>query len=139
MSRHAIEAARAGDRTELLQLLLTAFRAGSPQHPSFETLYPDLIDRVRNEVRYYRALLAHPSTPRASRWLLAFAIACLVSPIDLIPDAIPFLGQLDDLLIVPGLVGLAVAFIPAAVKAECRLRGQVATPPVERSAARRAG
>jgi len=82
--------------------------------------------RIRNELRYYRDLLAHPGTPRASRWLLGLAIAYLVSPIDLIPDAIPILGQLDDLCIVPALVGLAVLFIPPPVKRECRLRGRAA-------------
>ena len=49
-------------------------------------------------------------------------MAYLVSPIDIIPDFIPVLGQLDDLLIVPILIYAAVAFIPASVKAECRAR-----------------
>lgn len=80
------------------------------------------IDTVRRELAYYRALLAHPRTPRVSKWLLAAAIAYFLSPIDLIPDAIPVLGQLDDLLIVPGLICLAVSLIPAAVRSECRSR-----------------
>lgn len=68
----------------------------------------------------YRALPRRRRTPRASRRLLGAALAYLVSPVDLIPDPIPVLGQLDDLLIVPGLVGLALALIPAEVKRECR-------------------
>jgi uncharacterized membrane protein YkvA (DUF1232 family) len=79
-----------------------------------------LFQRIGREINYYRALLTHPRTPRISRWLLAAAIAYFVSPIDLIPDAIPILGQLDDLLIVPTLIYAALAFIPADVKAECR-------------------
>ncbi len=84
------------------------------------------LDRIRRELTYYRALFTHPRSPRISRWLLGGAIAYLVSPIDLIPDFIPILGQLDDLLIVPGLVFAALAFIPADVKAECRAQ---TTPP----------
>ena len=79
--------------------------------------------RIGREISYYRALLKHPRTPRVSRWFLAAAIAYFISPIDLIPDAIPILGQLDDLLIVPTLIYLALAFIPSDVKAECRRNG----------------
>lgn len=79
-----------------------------------------LVQRIRNEAGYYRTLLAHPRTPKASRWLIGAALAYLVSPIDLIPDAIPILGVLDDLLLVPGLLFLALRLIPAEVKAECR-------------------
>lgn len=66
-----------------------------------------------------RALLAHPGTPWLPRVLLGAALVYLVSPIDLIPDFIPVLGFLDDLLIVGGLVALALALVPADVKAEC--------------------
>lgn len=79
-----------------------------------------ILEKARRELAYYRALLAHPRTPRVSRWLLAAAIAYFVSPIDLIPDSIPILGQLDDLLIVPDLLYGALAFIPPSVKRECR-------------------
>ncbi len=79
-----------------------------------------IIEKIKKELAYYRALLTHPRTPRLSRWLLAAAIAYFLSPIDLIPDAIPILGQLDDLLIVPGLIYAALAFIPPSVKKECR-------------------
>ena len=81
-----------------------------------------IIGKVKQEIAYYRALFAHPRTPRISRWLLGGAIAYLVSPIDIIPDFIPILGQLDDLLIVPSMVFAALAFIPVSVKAECRER-----------------
>jgi len=81
-----------------------------------------IIGKVKQEIAYYRALFAHPQTPRISRLLLGGAIAYLVSPIDIIPDFIPILGQLDDLLIVPSMVYAALAFIPASVKTECRAR-----------------
>lgn len=71
-----------------------------------------LITRFRKELRLYRAILADPETPRITKLLLGLAIAYTLSPIDLIPDFIPILGHLDDLLIVPALVFLALKTIP---------------------------
>jgi uncharacterized membrane protein YkvA (DUF1232 family) len=78
------------------------------------------IEKAKREIAYYRALIAHPQTPGLARWLAGGALAYLLSPVDLIPDWIPFLGWLDDLLIVPGLIYAALAFIPLSVKEECR-------------------
>lgn len=61
-----------------------------------------------------------PATPLAARVAIACAIGYAVSPVDLIPDFIPVLGQLDDLLIVPALIALAIRLIPPAVAARCR-------------------
>jgi uncharacterized membrane protein YkvA (DUF1232 family) len=79
-----------------------------------------IFGRVKAELAFYRRVLAHPSTPWLSRVLLGVAIAYFVSPIDLIPDVIPILGQLDDLLIVPGLIFIALRLIPPAVIESCR-------------------
>lgn len=75
---------------------------------------------IRTEIGVYRRVLQHPRTPRLSRWLLGFALLYLVSPIDLIPDWLPVLGQLDDLVFVPYLVRLALRGIPPEVINECR-------------------
>jgi len=80
------------------------------------------VKRVRREVRVWSLVLKDPRTPRVSKLLLGAAIAYLVSPVDLIPDFIPVLGQLDDLVIVRGLVRLAMRFIPREVIADCRER-----------------
>lgn len=74
------------------------------------------------ELRVWRLVIADPRTPRLARWLLMAAVAYAVSPIDLIPDAIPLLGQLDDLLIVPVLVWLALRIVSPHVIEECRRR-----------------
>jgi uncharacterized membrane protein YkvA (DUF1232 family) len=78
---------------------------------------------VKREVAVYRRVLRHPRTPWAARLVLGAAVGYLLMPFDLIPDFIPVLGQLDDILIVPGLVYLALKLVPAEVVAECRAAG----------------
>ena len=58
--------------------------------------------------------------PRRAKWLAGAAIAYAVSPIDLIPDFIPVIGHLDDLLIVPSLAWLALRQIDPRVLADLR-------------------
>ena len=70
------------------------------------------IRAFKREARVYRAVLADKRTPWIARILLAAAIGYVFMPFDLIPDWIPVLGLLDDLLIVPGLVALALLFVP---------------------------
>jgi uncharacterized membrane protein YkvA (DUF1232 family) len=62
----------------------------------------------------------HPQTPLAAKILLGLAIGYLLLPFDLIPDFIPVLGQLDDVLIVPGLIYLALSLIPDKIVDQCR-------------------
>ena len=76
--------------------------------------------RIRREVKVYQLLLKDSRVPRPSKWLLGLAIGYLLSPIDLIPDFIPVLGQIDDLIIVPFLLTLALRFIPNQVIDGCR-------------------
>ncbi len=74
------------------------------------------------EVQVYRLVLRHEQTPWVTRVLLGAAIAYALSPIDLIPDWIPVVGHLDDLVVVPVLVWVALRFVPPAVVEECRAR-----------------
>jgi uncharacterized membrane protein YkvA (DUF1232 family) len=67
-----------------------------------------------------------PRTPWYARIFTGLIVAYAFSPIDLIPDFIPVLGYLDDLLIVPLGVLLALKMIPAEVMAECRSRAEQA-------------
>jgi uncharacterized membrane protein YkvA (DUF1232 family) len=62
-----------------------------------------------------------PRTPWYAKALVFFVVAHTFSPIDLIPDFIPVLGYLDDLIITPGGIWLAVRLIPAEVLAEARV------------------
>ncbi len=79
-------------------------------------------DGLARELRVYRLILKHERTPRVTRWLLGAALAYALSPVDLIPDWVPLLGHVDDVVIVPALVWLSLRFVPADVIAECRRR-----------------
>lgn len=63
-----------------------------------------------------------PRTPWAVKGLCVFVVAYALSPIDLIPDFMPVLGYVDDALLLPGLVWLAVRLLPANVVADSRVR-----------------
>jgi uncharacterized membrane protein YkvA (DUF1232 family) len=82
-------------------------------------------DRFRDELAVYRRLLAHPGTPRLSRLLLGAAVGYALMPFDLVPDFIPVVGALDDLVIVPLLVIAATRLIPPAVIADCRVPAEI--------------
>ena len=69
-------------------------------------------------------LFKHPQTPRAAKLVAIAVIAYAVSPIDLIPDFIPVLGYLDDLIILPAMVALTVRLIPAEVMEDCRAQAE---------------
>ncbi len=64
----------------------------------------------------------HPGTPWYAKAFVAMVVAYAVSPIDLIPDFIPVLGFLDDLVLVPAGIWIALRMIPDPVMEECRAR-----------------
>jgi uncharacterized membrane protein YkvA (DUF1232 family) len=85
--------------------------------------------QLKQELAVYRLLLKHPRTPRLAKLLLALAIGYLLLPFDLIPDFIPVLGQLDELIIIPLLVYLAVLLIPKGLLLSCRVQVQASQAP----------
>ena len=70
----------------------------------------------------YALYLAYrdPRVPWYAKVLLAVVVGYALSPIDLIPDVIPVLGYLDDLVLVPIGITLALKMVPEAVMDECR-------------------
>lgn len=66
----------------------------------------------------------HPDTPFLAKALCVFTVAYALSPIDLIPDFIPVLGYVDDALLLPALIWLAVRLLPAHVTQECRMQAK---------------
>ena len=94
--------------------------------------------RLKTEV--YALYLAYqdPRVPWHARAFAACVVAYGFSPIDLIPDFIPVLGYLDDLLLLPLGIWLALKMIPPQVMAECREKAQEVMrqgKPVNRAAA----
>jgi uncharacterized membrane protein YkvA (DUF1232 family) len=83
---------------------------------------------------YYAA--RDPRTPWPVKLLAGAIVAYALSPIDLIPDFIPVLGLLDDFLLLPGAIWLALRLVPAEVMADARERaGATLERPTSRTAA----
>ncbi len=86
----------------------------------------------------YALYLAYrdPRVPWYARVFAALVVGYAFSPIDLIPDPIPFIGYLDDLILVPLGIALAIRMIPAEALAECREKAkEPSKKPVNRVAA----
>ena len=75
---------------------------------------------LRLEARALFLAVRHPRTPWYAKALALVVLGYALSPIDLIPDFLPVLGQLDDLLLIPAGLALVRRLIPASVLAECR-------------------
>jgi uncharacterized membrane protein YkvA (DUF1232 family) len=91
-----------------------------------------LLDRLRERARvlkretYVLYLAArNPRTPWYAKVLAAAVVAYALSPVDLIPDFIPIIGYLDDLIIVPLGIAAVLRLIPAEILNECRAQAQV--------------
>lgn len=79
-----------------------------------------LTKQLKQEFEVYRLVLKHPQTPLVAKLFLGLAVGYLLLPFDLIPDFIPVLGQLDDVVIIPVLVYIALLFIPKDIIQSCR-------------------
>ena len=77
---------------------------------------------IKREINVYRRVLKDTRTPKIAKILLGLAIGYLLLPFDIIPDFIPVIGHLDDLIIVPALVIIALKMIPKEVIEDCRIK-----------------
>lgn len=97
----------------------------------FSGLFARIKGRAKALKREGEVLLAAARdvrTPALARWVALATLAYALSPVDLIPDFIPVLGQLDDLLLVPLGLWLALLLIPPDVLADHRARVLAALP-----------
>lgn len=76
--------------------------------------------QLKAEFAFYRRLQQHPKTPMLAKALLWLAIAYVLMPFDLIPDFLPIIGQLDELVIIPLLLYFALKLTPPQIVAACR-------------------
>jgi uncharacterized membrane protein YkvA (DUF1232 family) len=84
----------------------------------------------KRERTVYQRVLRDERTPFSAKLFLALAIGYLCMPFDLIPDFIPVIGHLDDVVIIPALVFVALRFVPREIVSEHReqvVREQAAT------------
>jgi uncharacterized membrane protein YkvA (DUF1232 family) len=90
-----------------------------------------MVERLKEWARHlkketYALYFAYrdPRVPWYAKLLVAFVVAHTFSPIDLIPDFIPVLGYLDDLIITPLGLALAIRLIPTEVMTEARIKAE---------------
>lgn len=77
-----------------------------------------------------------PRTPWYAKLIVAGCVAYALSPVDLVPDFIPVIGLVDDLIFIPIALALAIRFIPGEVLADCRSRaGEIVARHSSRGAA----
>jgi uncharacterized membrane protein YkvA (DUF1232 family) len=80
--------------------------------------------RLKTELRALYLAYGDPRVPTHARVLAIVVVAYAFSPIDLIPDPIPVLGYLDDLILIPLGIALTIRMIPPDVLAECRAKAR---------------
>lgn len=80
--------------------------------------------QLKSEVYTLYLASKHPRTPWYAKVLAALIIGYALSPIDLIPDFIPVVGYIDDLIIVPAGIALLIKIIPRDILEECRAKAQ---------------
>ena len=76
--------------------------------------------KLKRDIPAVFLAMKHPKTPWYARILAGIIIGYALSPVDLIPDFVPVLGYLDDLVILPLLIILLLRLIPRGVFEECR-------------------
>jgi uncharacterized membrane protein YkvA (DUF1232 family) len=88
------------------------------------TLWRTRAKRLKSEIQSLYLAARDPRTPWYAKALAACIIGYALSPVDLIPDFIPVIGYLDDLIIVPAGITILIKIMPKEVLQECRAKAQ---------------
>ncbi len=107
-------------------LELTTYPHPSPLAPHMQD-WKQQVRKLKKETYAIYLACKDSRTPWYARALAALVVAYAVSPIDLIPDVIPVIGYLDDLVLVPLGIILVLRMIPPAVLKNCREQAEAAT------------
>ncbi|HAU1718445.1 TPA: DUF1232 domain-containing protein [Legionella pneumophila] len=77
---------------------------------------------MKLQLRTLNKVRLDPRTPWLAKFIILLVVAYAISPIDLIPDFIPILGYIDDLILLPLGIYLAIKLIPKEVWQDCKMR-----------------
>ena len=80
----------------------------------------EIAEQIMTEIPAAALAIGHKDTPRLAKMICAVAVGYALSPIDLIPDFVPVIGYIDDIIVLWGLIYMAVRLIPDDVMEECR-------------------
>lgn len=75
---------------------------------------------LKRELKVYQLVIKDGRTPKWPKFLLGCVVGYVLLPFDIIPDFIPVVGHIDDVIIVPALVYLALRMIDPEVVEDCR-------------------
>lgn len=84
--------------------------------------------KLKNEVIAMYFVIKHPETPLYAKVLAAIIVGYALSPIDLIPDFVPILGYVDDVILLPLGIALVIKMIPAKILKACREEAETNPP-----------
>ena len=98
------------------------------EHKPFLNKWKQRAKKLKNEVYVLLLAYQHPDTPWYAKVFAVVVVAYAFSPIDLIPDFIPVLGYLDDLILIPLGIAAVIKMIPANVMEECRQQAEEEGP-----------
>lgn len=93
----------------------------------------DRAKQLTGNLPVLRAALRDPETPPIAKLCAGITVAYALSPIDLIPDFIPLVGYLDDVILLPALIALTIRLIPRPVweRSKALRRSEQPEPPPE--------
>ena len=86
--------------------------------------FKDRAKKLKSDIPALFIALNKKETPIIAKIFAGIAIGYALSPIDLIPDFIPIIGLLDDIILVPILIAITIKFIPEEIFTQCRIEAE---------------